>query len=322
MDWWKKAKFGMFIHWGLYSLLGGVWNGKEVRYYSEWLMSTKKILDPEYGKLAATFNPTKFDADEWVKIAKQAGMKYIVFTTLHHEGFSMYHSKVTKYNITDATPFKRDPLAELVKACRKEKIKLGIYYSLLDWHRLGKPSMFGQILNFPEHYFDFVREQIKELLTNYGEISILFFDADWMFRWNKKLGNELMSTIRKLQPNIIINDRIGKRPITNFIPIVKSLTLGAPKIGDYATIEQAVPFNAKKFCWETCMTMNKSWGYKKFDNEWKSPKKIIQILSDVINTGGNLLLNVGPTGEGEIPEPSVKILKEVGDWVKTQNFYV
>ncbi|OGK14666.1 hypothetical protein A3C98_03755 [Candidatus Roizmanbacteria bacterium RIFCSPHIGHO2_02_FULL_37_15] len=312
LTWWKKAKFGMFIHWGLYSYLGGIWKSKKTNYYSEWIMNTLDIPDSEYSKVADKFNPIKFDPYKWVKTAKLGGMKYLIFTAKHHEGFSMFDSKLTDYNIVKASPYKHDVVSELSQACKKEGLKFGVYYSLLDWHRTKSPGTFGSLFEKSDKYFKFVKGQIRELLTNYGDISVLFFDGDWMLTWNKNKGRELEKLIRKLQPNIIINDRIGKRPYTYYVPIIKSIFLQKPNIGDYSTIEQAVPFFKQSFNWESNITINDSWGYKKFDNNWKSASKIISIYEKALRFKGNLLLNIGPDGDGNIPVSSIKILKEIG----------
>ena len=319
MDWWRKAKFGMFIHFGLYSM-NNKWIKKNFkkhlirhRNYSEWIMNTKNIPDSKYNKLAAIFNPVKFDAQKWVKTAKNTGMKYIIITSKHHEGFSLFDSKLTEYTVMQ-TPFKRDVIKELALACKKESIKFGIYYSILDWHQSIKPATMARTKNFPK-YEAFMIGQLKELITNYHP-SILFSDGDWIPQWNRKRGRNLEEFCRKLDPKIIINNRIGKRSWLNYLPILQQLTPNS-NFGDYETPEQFIPNNIPKRDWEVNMTMNDSWGYKKSDNNWKSSKTIIEYLKYIISHNGNFLLNVGPDGNGEIPRPCLKILIEIGQWVKT-----
>ncbi|MFH1375194.1 MAG: alpha-L-fucosidase, partial [Patescibacteria group bacterium] len=266
-------------------------------------------------KTAGRFNPVKFNADEWVEIAKNAGMKYIVITAKHHDGFSMYDSKLTDYSIVKATPFKRDVIAELARACREQGVRFGIYYSLLDWHYSLVPGFFGWIPNFRK-YFEFMKGQVGELLTNYGPVCALFFDGDWMLQWTAERGEELELLCRGLQPEVIINNRVGKRPKLADFPWAHSIAMSTT-CGDYETPEQFVPGKAPGRDWETCMTMNDTWGYKSFDNNWKSSRITIRKLIDIASKGGNFLLNVGPDGDGLIPEPSVRRLERIGDWMRT-----
>jgi alpha-L-fucosidase len=305
MQWWREARFGMFIHWGVYSVPAGVWKGDQSKHIGEWLMLDYKIPVAEYAALTKDFNPVKFDADQWVGLAKEAGMKYIVITSKHHDGFAMFHSKVSPYNIYDATPFKRDPLAELAAACRKQGLKLGFYYSQAqDWHHPGgaaakgghwDPAQDGSM----DEYLDKVAvPQVKELLSNYGPLAVLWWDTP--VNMTPERVSKLLPLLQ-LQPAIVSNNRLDKDK----------------KTGDFSTPEQKIPpTGIPGKDWETCMTMNTTWGYKSFDEKWKSTEMLLRNLIDIASKGGNYLLNVGPTSEGLIPAPSVERLKEIGRWMK------
>ncbi len=296
-QWWREARFGLFIHWGIYAVPAGEYNGKEVPGGGgEWIMNNAHIPVAEYEKFAGQFNPTKFDARAWVKVAKDAGMKYIVITSKHHDGFCMFDTKLTDYNVVAATPWHHDPMKDLAEACRAEGIKLCFYYSILDWHNPDQQK------DFPK-YVEYMKGQLKELLTQYGPIGILWFDGQWIGQWTPEQGRDLYKYVRSLQPDIIINNRVGK---------------GGGADGDYDTPEQSIPAGPPKGrLWETCMTMNDTWGYKKSDSHWKSPTDLTRKLIDIASKGGNFLLNVGPTAEGTIPPESVERLQAVGKWLKT-----
>ncbi len=333
MEWWREARFGMFIHWGPYSVLGGIYHGnQQKRGGAEWIMNRCKIPVAEYQQYASTFNPVKYDAEMWVKLAKEAGMKYIIITAKHHDGFAMFKSDASKFNIVDFTPYKKDVLDALANACRKYNMKLGVYYSQAqDWNNPGgsvarKVATEGwanpdstridaftaankghwdpaQMTATMDEYMEKVAiPQVKELMTRYGDVAVLWWDTPTNMTDEYALK---LQALLKLQPNIITNDRL-KRP--NFP-------------GDTGTPEQKIPtteeLDGKD--WETCMTMNGSWGYKKNDDNWKSPETLIHNLCDIASKGGNYLLNVGPTPEGEIPQPSVEILKKIGVWMKANN---
>lgn len=324
MQWWREARFGMFIHWGLYSQLGGAWKGRqEKRAPSEWIMAAKQIPHRQYKKIARDFNPVEFDARAWAALARGAGMKYMVITSKHHDGFSMFRSALSDYNIADATPFGRDPVAELAAACGDSGVRFGLYYSQLDWRWSILPSPLGLIPNYRK-YYKFLKGQLEELLTRYGPVAVLFFDGDWMPQWTKRNGRDVERLCRSLQPEIIINDRVGKRlildsfvagkPLVAHFPFLQKMSAG--HLGDYVTPEQYVPERPPGGDWETCMTMNTSWGYKSFDHEWKSVNELIATLATVVSNGGNLLLNVGPDEKGNIPEPSVVRLREIGKWLE------
>jgi alpha-L-fucosidase len=303
MAWWRQARFGMFIHWGLYAVPAGEWNGKRIGGIGEWIMHNAKIPVTDYANLAQKFNPVKFNAEEWVGIAKNAGMKYIVITSKHHDGFAMFHTRVSPYNIYDATPFKRDPLKELSEACKKQGIRLGFYYSQAqDWHHPGGAAAGGhwdkaQDGDMTEYIRNIAVPEVRELLTNYGPVAVLWWDTP--MNMNKERA-DLLLPLLKLQPDIIWNNR-----------------LGAGYKGDSETPEQQIPATGYPGRdWETCMTMNDTWGYKSYDNNWKSTQTLLRNLADIASKGGNYLLNVGPTAEGLIPAPSVERLAEVGKWMQ------
>ncbi len=309
MEWWQDARFGMFIHWGVYSQAGGEWNGET--NHAEWLQFTAKIPLQEYKAYAKTFNPVKFDAKEWVSIAKNAGMKYIVVTSKHHDGFAMYNSQVNDHNIIKGASFQRDPLKELAEECKKQGLRFCVYYSLgRDWEDPDCPTGYAGNIAWRSNLIDYPIEkdkklqryldrkaipQIKELLTDYGDIGVMWFDTYELV--SKQQGQKIVDIIRELQPKCIINSRVG------------------PCLGDYTVNEQEVPEGASIKPWESCMTMNNHWGYNKADNDWRTSEELIHHLIDIASKGGNFLLNVGPTGEGVIPAESVERLKAVGDWV-------
>ena len=306
MEWFRDARFGMFIHWGLYAQAGGEWDGKPVPAINgcqEWIMCAQRIQRAPYSALAGKFNPVNYNADAWVRAAKDAGMKYIIITSKHHEGFAMFRTKASPYNIVDATPFKRDPLKELAEACRKHGMKLGFYYSQnLDWYHPGggsgewDPTHAGD----PEKYVSEIAiPQIREILTNYGDIAVLWFDIPGGVI-NKDRADRIQKTVLACNPNIIMNNR-----------------LGGGYHGDTETPEQHIPatgFPGRD--WESCMTMNGTWGFGKNDHNWKSTTTLIHNLCDIASKGGNYLLNVGPDEKGEIPAPSIERLGQIGAWLK------
>jgi alpha-L-fucosidase len=308
MQWWKEARFGMFIHWGIYSVPAGVYKGKPIKGSGEWLMDHGKIPIPEYEEFAKQFNPQKFDAEEWVKIAKGAGMKYIVITSKHHDGFSLWDSKVSGYDVIDFAPFKRNILRELEQACEKEGIRLCFYYSIMDWHH---PDAKGD--RFPKYREEYMKPQLKELLTDYGNIGVLWFDGEWIGEWTESQGKDLYSFLHKIKPDLIINNRIGKGRIG-----MQGMSKSPDSAGDFGTPEQEIPATGLPGVdWESCMTMNDTWGYRSDDHRWKSAQQLIHQLVDITSKGGNFLLNVGPTAEGLIPQPSVERLTTIGEWLRT-----
>jgi alpha-L-fucosidase len=303
LQWWREARFGMFIHWGLYALPAGEWKGKPIPGIGEWIMNRAKIPVAEYEQLAKQFNPVRFNAEEWVAVAKSAGAKYIVITSKHHDGFAMYGSKVSKYNIVDATPFHRDPMKELAAACQKAGIRLCFYYSQTqDWH---EPDGNGNTWDWPdESKKDFtryleekVKPQVRELLTNYGPIGLIWFDTPRII--TKAQSQELADLVHQLQPDCLVSGRIGHG------------------IGDYDSAgDNQISVGTVKRDWETPVTMNDTWGFKKDDNNWKSTTVLIRQLCQIASRGGNYLLNVGPTAEGLIPQPSVERMAQIGQWLK------
>jgi len=303
LDSWREARFGMFIHWGLYAIPAGEWKGKQIDGIGEWIMNRAKIPVTEYEQLAKQFNPVKFNADEWVSIAKNAGMKYIVITSKHHDGFAMYGSKVSPYNVVDATPFHRDPMKELQQACEKAGLKLSFYYSQSqDWH---EPDAIGNDWDFPDEskkdfsrYFEQkAKPQVKELLTNYGKLGAIWFDTPRSI--SKTQSEELLAMVHEYQPTALVSGRVGNNA------------------GDYETAgDNQVAVGPMKRDWEAISTTNDTWGYKKNDNNFKPGWVLIRQMAHAAGHNGNYLLNVGPTAEGLIPEPAVKSLNEVGQWMK------
>jgi alpha-L-fucosidase len=316
MAWWRQDRFGMFIHWGLYSVAAGEWNGQSPHTTAEWIQHSLGIPTSQYQTLIPRFDPEKFDAREWVRIAKDAGMKYIVITSKHHDGFVMFPSALTDWDIK-STPFKRDPLKELSEACKTEGIKFCCYYSIMDWHHpdwgrrepwndtaTGQPDM--------DRYVVYMKGQLRELITNYHP-ALLWFDGEWESVWTHERAVDLYNFLRRLDPNLIINNRIDKARKG-----LEGMNDKSGAVGDYGTPEQNIPANGfgPGVDWESCMTMNDTWGYNKRDTDWKSPQTIIRNLIDIASKGGNYLLNVGPTGEGLIPDASVSRLAAVGQWMK------
>jgi alpha-L-fucosidase len=329
MQWWRDARFGMFIHWGVYSVPAGTYKGQRINRIGEWIMNRGKIPVAEYQQFAKEFNPVNYDPDAWVKMAKDAGMKYIVITAKHHDGFAMFKSNASNWNIVDATPYGKDVLKALAAACKKYGIRLGFYYSQAqDWNNPGgaaarKPASEGwanpdsakidaytaahnghwdpaqETKTMSQYIDDVAVPQVKELLTNYGDVAVLWWDTPTnMTDESAAKLNALLS----LQPMIITNDRL-KRP--NYP-------------GDYKTPEQRIPdlkeLDGKD--WETCMTMNETWGYKSYANNWKSTETLVRNLIDIASKGGNYLLNVGPKPDGTFPQESIDLLKGIGAWMK------
>ncbi|MGB6692096.1 MAG: alpha-L-fucosidase [Terracidiphilus sp.] len=312
MQWFREARFGMFIHWGLYSIPAGRWDGKEIPGIGEWIMNSASIPVAQYKALASKFNPTQFSAAQIVGLAKSAGMKYIVITSKHHDGFAMFDSKANPFNIVQATPFKRDPMKELAAECRANGIKLGFYYSQdQDWTAPGgaaykrddhKPPTYhwdpAQDGSFAEYLQNKAIPQIREILSNYGEFpAIVWFDTP-----TKDMTPELAGEIVKVlneHPKLIWNNR-----------------LGGGYSGDTETPEQYIPAQGYPGRdWESCMTMNDTWGYKQDDTNFKSTETLLRNLIDIASKGGNYLLNIGPMSTGEVPPAEVERLQEMGKWL-------
>ena len=314
MSWWREARFGLFIHWGLYAIPAGEWNGKTT--HGEWIRTTAEIPIDVYDRFIGQFNPVKFDADKWVQMAKHAGMRYIVITSKHHDGFSLFDSKHSDFDVM-STPFKRDIMDELATACRKYGLKMCWYYSIMDWHhpdylpRRNWESRSEDGADY-DRYVAYMKNQLKELIDNYGDIGVLWFDGEWEGTWDHDYGKDLYDYVRTLQPDIIVNNRvdIGRSGMGG-------MTSSGGYVGDFGTPEQEIPATGiPGVDWETCMTMNTHWGYNKNDDNWKSSKDLIQKLADISSKGGNFLLNVGPTSEGLFPQESVERLGQIGDWMK------
>ncbi len=320
MEWWRQVRFGMFIHWGLYAVPAGEWKGEKVPGIGEWIMERAKIPVSEYEPLTKQFNPVKFDAEQWVQIAKNAGMKYIVITSKHHDGFCLWDSKYTDYDVIDATPFKRDILAELAEECRKQGIILCFYHSIMDWHHPDAQAPFYPKYNdtsksnpnFDRYVEYYLKGQLKEVVRNYGPLGILWFDGEWIKDWTREMGWDMFEYCLSLQPDTIVNNRVG-----NGRQGMRGLSKSDEFAGDYGTPEQEIPATGLPGVdWETCMTMNDTWGYKSYDKNWKSREDLLHKLVDIASKGGNFLLNVGPTAEGLIPGPSVERLAAIGEWMK------
>ena len=323
MKWWRDARFGMFIHWGVYSIPAGEYNGKEIKGNNgEWIMNNAQIPVREYEKFAKQFDPVKFDADAWVKIIKNAGMKYVVITSKHHDGFGLWNSKVSDYDVVDFAPYGKDILKALSKACKEQGIKFGLYYSIIDWHHPEAQAINEPKYNdwkdlkanpkFASYLENYMKPQLKELIENYDP-EIIWFDGEWIPDFTHEQGLELYQYIRSQKPSIIVNNRVDKGRSG-----MQGMNKGDQKYaGDFGTPEQEILESASALDWESCMTMNDTWGFKKNDHNWKSAEVLIHNLIDVTAKGGNYLLNVGPTAEGLIPAPSVERLKQMGKWLKT-----
>ncbi|HMB89509.1 MAG TPA: alpha-L-fucosidase [Rhodothermales bacterium] len=306
MAWWRDARFGMFIHWGPYAVPAGIYQGERVPGLGEWIMHDAAVSIPVYEEFARRFNPVQFDAEAWVRAAKDAGMKYIVITAKHHDGFSLWNSPTTTYDFADFTPFNRDALRELAEACQKHDMPLGFYYSILDWHH---PDAQGD--DFATYREDYVKPQLTELVEQYDP-AILWFDGEWIDEWTEQQGRDLYNYLRNLKPDLLINNRIGKGR-DGMQGMSKD---GGNYVGDFGTPEQQILDTRSTFDWESCMTMNDTWGYKSYDDNWKSAETLLHNLIDIVAKGGNYLLNVGPTAEGNIPQPSLARLAEMGAWMR------
>lgn len=284
MQWWHEARFGMFIHFGLYSVLGR----------HEWAMEDEGIPVHEYEQLAKQFNPTPNAAGAWAKLAKQAGQKYMVMTSKHHEGFCNFDTKLTNY-CAPKQAAGRDLLREYVEAARSEGLRFGFYYSLMDWHH-PDGARCATDEDARKRFVEYTHGLVREIMTNYGKVDVLWYDVDWPLDakgWDSEQVNKM---VFELQPDIIVNNRNG-------IP------------GDFSTPEQEIVAAKSGRAWESCMTMNDSWGFQRADDNWKSPKTVVRNLIDCSHDGGNYLLNIGPRGDGSIPDDSVRILTEVGRWM-------
>lgn len=312
MEWWREARFGMFIHLGLYSVAAGQWDGKDIDGIGEWIQNFAKIPNSDYEKLAADFTLANYNPEEWVMLAKQAGARYIVFTTKHHEGFCLYPSDVSDFDI-ERTPYKKDPLKELVEACRKHDMKIGFYYShRQDWREEEAAVMKNE---YDGHYGkpksevkpdldSYIRKkalpQMRELLTRYGKIDLLWYDTP--FDLTKEQSQMFVDVVRKLQPECIINGRVGFN------------------LGDYGPLgDNEMPCARVSKDLEMVATMNHTWGYKKNDHDWKSPKDILCSLIECTSRGVNYMINIGPKADGSVPQPSIDIMKFIGNWMRVNS---
>jgi alpha-L-fucosidase len=335
MEWWRDARFGMFVHWGLYSGLAGEWDGESLGSTGnmEWIQHRAKADTDAYAERALPlFKPKPGFAKEWACLAKQAGCKYLVFTTKHHDGFALHSSDVSDFDAGDA--LNRDLVREIVDACRAEGLKIGFYHSVIDWHHdqfayaesesiphplRGKPYPNGA--RDHSEYIDYLHAQTDELVSNYGPIDILWwdysvedFEGDRAWR-----ASELIDLVKRRQPAIVMNNRLYRRPAAgnSGTKHVTSVSAIDPKYGDFTTPEQFVPDEGLSGVdWETCMTMNTTWGYSKHDHEWKTTETLVKTLVDTTSKGGNFLLNIGPMADGAVPAKCVASLKEIGDWLQ------
>jgi alpha-L-fucosidase len=310
LEWFREAKYGMFIHWGLYAIPAGEWHGRRCLGLGEWLMNRCQVPVKEYEQLASQFNPIKYNPDDWVQLAQDAGMRYIVITAKHHDGFALFKSSASSYNAADATPYHKDVLKQLADACARHGMRLGFYYSQSqDWHEPGGAGNtwdFGPDLG-PDgktelkKYDDYLRgkaePQVKELLTGYGPVALIWFDTPRMMNVGDR-GQRFANIVRTLQPNTLIDGRLGTE-------------------GDYrSTGDNVIPSEASAEAWETPATTNDTWGFRTDDTNWKAPGQILFKLVDIVSKGGNYLLNVGPTAEGLIPQIPSDNLRTVGRWLK------
>ncbi len=307
LEWFRHDKFGLFIHWGLYSIPAGYWKGERSPGIGEWIMNRRQIPVGDYAQLATQFNPVKFDADAFAQLAVDAGMKYVVITSKHHDGFALFKSAASPFNVVDATPFKRDIVKELAEACARHGLRFGVYYSQSqDWH---EPGGAGNNWDFPanevkdksgafdQYLQQKVEPQLRELLTGYGPMCLIWFDTPQMMSEGDR-AKRLTDIVRKLQPATLIDGRLGK-------------------VGDYrSTGDNDIPPKASTAAWEVPATLNHTWGYRSDDHDWKSPGELVFKLVDIVSKGGNYLLNIGPKSDGTIPEASVANLREVGRWLK------
>jgi len=326
MQWWRDARFGMFIHWGLYAVPAGEWEGKKIGGIGEWIQDRANIPREEYEKLARQFNPTKYDPKAWAAAMRDAGMKYVVITSKHHDGFCLFDTDTTEYDVVDATPYGKDLLTPLAEACRAQGIRFCTYYSIMDWHHPAQAKANQNRYNptrivegRKREYVDYMKAQLTDLLDS-CDPEVLWFDGEWPGWWTEEDGRDLYRFLREKKPSLIVNNRVGKGRKG-----MEGLSKGDQEYsGDFGTPEQRIPGTGLPGVdWESCMTMNNTWGYRKDDHNWKSAETLIKNVIDTASKGGNYLLNVGPTAEGEIPQPSLERLAAIGDWmdVNSESIY-
>ena len=335
MQWWREARFGMFVHWGLYSGLAGTWEGKPVATQGgmEWIQQRVKANTATYAKNAIPlFKPKKDFASQWAQMAKKAGCRYLVFTTKHHDGFALHDSKVSDFDA--GSVLNRDLVKEIVDACRKEGLRIGFYHSVIDWHHDQYAYLLSKELPYPlkgepypnghrdhEKYIQFLHKQANELMTHYGQVDVVWWDYSSTDFQGKRAWKafELMGSVKEKQPHIIMNNRLFRIPEAGFSGMGTHAVTDQldPKYGDFITPEQHIPATGlPDLDWETCMTMNTTWGFSEHDHAWKSDKMLIRNLIDIASKGGNYLLNIGPTGDGSIPTESINSLEAIGTWMK------
>lgn len=314
MAWWRQARFGMFVHWGLYSLPAPEWQGRTDQ--DAWIRDAAHVPLRQYERLVAKWNPTHFDADAWVRTAKAAGMQYLVFTAKYHDGFCLFDSAQTQFDVM-STPFHQDIVKLLVDACRRQGMRIGLCYSIMDWHHpdyLPRRSWEERSVDDARlpRYFEYLQHQVAELLNHYGPIDIMWFDGDWESTWTHAEGRALFDLCRTLQPQMLINNRVDKSRGGQ-----AGLVAGEEVLGDFSTPQQEVPETALPGVdWETCMPIGSHWGWNPTDTGWKSPATLVRTLVDVASKGGNLLLGIGPMGSGELPKAAVERLDAIGDWMR------
>lgn len=298
-EWFREARFGMFIHWGIYAIPAR----------GEWVKNRENISTEDYQQYFDAFDPVDYNPKEWAKLAKKAGMKYAVITAKHHDGFCLFDSKYTDYKATK-TPARRDLIREFVDAFRAEGLKIGFYYSLIDWYQPKFESKDDKVFN---EYIDYMHKQVEELVTNYGKIDILWFDYSYgEYRGEKWKATKLVEMVRKHQPHVIIDNRLGGDMFSD-TPDVYAGDFGGPEqITPPAVIKNN---SGRPIPWELCLTLNNSWGYNRTDFNYKTAHNVIYTLINCVSKNGNLLLNVGPDAKGVIPKRSVEILEEVGEWM-------
>jgi alpha-L-fucosidase len=321
MAWWRDARFGMFIHWGIYAVPAGQWQGKFCPPGgAEWIMESRHIPVKDYEQFAKKFNPTKYDPAAWVRTAKDAGMKYIVITSKHHDGFCMFDTKATDYNVVKATPYTKDVLKPLAEECRKQGLHFCVYYSIMDWHHPAQYPRSEKSYNSPNihpgrkaEYLAYMKQQFKELIDE-CDPEVLWFDGEWLDWWKEEDAVDVCNYLHKLKPSIIVNNRLGTaRAGEDMGELGKR---DKRYVGDFGTPEGEIPASGLPGVdWETCMTFNGSWGFRTDDTNWKSTKVVLHQLIDAASKGGNYLLNVGPTADGEIPQACVDRLEGVGKWM-------
>ncbi len=316
LDWWREARFGLFVHWGLYAVPAGRWG--ESTGHGEWIRETARIPVSEYDKLLARFDPRAFDADIWARLADEAGMEYIVITTKHHDGFALFDSAVSEFDVA-ATPWKKDVMAEIARSFGSRGLHTCWYHSIMDWHhpdylpRRGweAADRSAEGADF-ERYLEYLHAQVTELLTHYGPIGVMWFDGEWESTWNHPYGQALYDLCRRLQPDVIVNNRVdvGRSGMAG-------MTDGPGFAGDFGTPEQEVPATGfPGVDWESCITMNGHWGWNEADRDWKSTTELVRLLVDVVSKGGNLLLNVGPRADGTFPPQAVERMEGIARWMK------